>query len=286
MCCCEWKTTVGFAFHLIVWLFAIFTIILAVAKPGSDCPHIPDQKLHVYLYFASATAMLASFIHLIAMCKFIGVKDDAYDDADDSVKRKANKNYLILSIVVLVPNLGWLVYGLIVLIGAKSPAPSHETVGKGGITNDDYCYRGLWLTLHMDLICSAVLMSVAVMIFAVVTYQLKSKTTTAWHASTLPRRKQNRQESSWNGNGSGFSQKNQRQPPKYRQPPSTEPLIVGKKVNSQKEPKMTKTTKPKKVNTIRGFTRAEQHRNSAKWHTPRRQDMNKPNFDPYGAIDV
>jgi len=207
MCCCEWKTTVGFAFHLIVWLFAIFTIILAVAKPGSDCPHIPDQKLHVYLYFASATAMLASFIHLIAMCKFIGVKDDAYDDADDSVKRKANKNYLILSIVVLVPNLGWLVYGLIVLIGAKNPAPSHETVGKGGITNDDYCYRGLWLTLHMDLICSAVLMSVAVMIFAVVTYQLKSKTTTAWHASTLPRRKQNRQESSWNGNGSNYSQK-------------------------------------------------------------------------------
>ena len=152
----------------------------------------------------------------------------------------------------------------------------------------------------MDLICSAVLMSVAVMIFAVVTYQLKSKTTTAWHASTLPRRKQNRQESSWNGNGSNYSQKwvflsfdlifymsarNQHRQ-KYRQPPPTEPLIVGKKVVSQKEPKSTKTTKPKKVNTIRGFTRAEQHRNSAKWHTPRRQDMNKPNFDPYGAIDV
>ena len=75
------------------------------------------------------------------MCKFIGVKDDAYDDADESAKRKANKNYLILSIVMLVPNVGWLIYGLIVLISAMDPPPSPETVGKGGITNDDYCYR-------------------------------------------------------------------------------------------------------------------------------------------------
>ena len=61
---------------------------------------------------------------------------------------------------------------------------------------------------------------------------------------------------------------------KARPNPRSEPLIVAKKKQYDRP------------NTIRGFDRQEQQRNSAKWHTPRRQDMKRPNYDPYGAIDV
>ena len=61
--------------------------------------------------------------------------------------------------------------------------------------------RGLWITLHMDLICTAVLTFLALIIFGIVFYQIKQKKTTAWRTTTLPRRK--RIESSWNGNPSG-----------------------------------------------------------------------------------
>lgn len=54
--------------------------------------------------------------------------------------------------------------------------------------------------------------------------------------------------------------------------------------NNRKPAKKSETP-----STIRGFGRNEQARNSAKWHTPRRnemQKMKKPSYDPYGAIDV
>ena len=75
------------------------------------------------------------------MCKFIGVKDDQYDDENEEAKRDANKKYLIFSILIVLPNLAFFIYGLTVLINAMSPPPSHELSGKGGITEDDYCYR-------------------------------------------------------------------------------------------------------------------------------------------------
>lgn len=231
--------------------------------------------MHVYLYFASATAIFSSLIHLIGMCKFIGVKDDQYDDENEEAKRDANKKYLIFSIIIVLPNLAFFIYGLTVLINAMSPPPSHELSGKGGITEDDYCYRGLWITLHMDLICTAALISMSLIIFAIVSYQIKQKKTTAWHTSTLPRRK--RQESSWNGNPH-YSQPKQSKPSSRSKPkpnPHSEPLIVSSKKKQYDRP-----------NTIRGFDRHQQQRNSAKWHTPRRQDMQRPNYDPYGAIDV
>ena len=68
----------------------------------------------------------------------------------------------------------------------------------------------------------------------------------------------------------------------YSRATPQEPLIVNQNRSNNRKP-------PKKYNqpaTIRGFGRDDQARNSAKWHTPRRNEMKKPSYDPYGAIDV
>ena len=68
----------------------------------------------------------------------------------------------------------------------------------------------------------------------------------------------------------------------YSRATTQEPLIVNQnRSNNRKPPK-----KYEQPATIRGFGRNEQARNSAKWHTPRRNEMKKPSYDPYGAIDV
>ena len=75
------------------------------------------------------------------MCKFIGVKEDDYEDESEEAKRDANKKYLIFSSCILLPNLAFFIYGTILLVNASDPPPSHEIIGKGGIFERDYCYR-------------------------------------------------------------------------------------------------------------------------------------------------
>ena len=73
------------------------------------------------------------------MFKCIGTDDDA-DEPDDAQKQKSNKQYLTLTLLILLPNIGFTIYGAIVLFNARSRPVEHEPIGIG-IYPENYCYR-------------------------------------------------------------------------------------------------------------------------------------------------
>ena len=73
------------------------------------------------------------------MFKCIGTDDDA-DEPDDAQKQKSNKQYLTLTLLILLPNIGFTIYGAIVLVNARSRPVEHEPIGIG-IYPENYCYR-------------------------------------------------------------------------------------------------------------------------------------------------
>lgn len=251
-CSCEWKSIVGFLFHLIGDLFAVLIIAVAFAKPYSECLHIPGKHMHYYMYLASLTALLSSIIHLAVMNKCIGTADDA-GEPEYATKQTSNKQYLSLTLIILLPNIGLLIYGAVVLFNARSPPPVHHTTGPGEYPAN-YCYSGLYWLLHLSIAVSALMILLAILICCIVSYQLRSKKVTAWSTSTLPRKR--RPESSWNGNRSArYTNGNNN---------STRQLI--------------------KMGPIDRFNRNEEVRSSAKWNTPRPQQM-KPDYDPYQSYN-
>lgn len=268
-CSCEWKSVVGFLFHLIGDGFAVLLICIAFAKPYSECLHVPDKQMHKYIYGASFTAILSSLIHIIAMFKCIGTDDEA-DEPDEAQKQKSNKQYLTLTLLILLPNIGFTIYGAIVLINARSRPVEHEPIGIG-IYPENYCYSGLWFMFHLSVLLSGVMILLAVLTCGIVCYQLRTKKNiTAWSTSTLPRKRHRPIESSWNGSARYTTGSNNNG--------SRRKLI---QLDERGPSGGSSAPKPTRVDH---FVRNEVVRNSAKWNTPKPNQM-KPDYDPYNAYN-
>lgn len=266
MACFEWKSIVGFLMHLLGLGYSIIQIVIAFAKPGSECDHIPDSHLHIYLYGSAMVGILTSLIHIIVMYRCIGRSEDEIAGTEEEEKVKGNKQYIYLTLGCLLPNVIILVFGLIILLSAKDPPPTHELEGIG-IKGENYCYWGLWATLHLSLCVSGILIGLALMISMIVACQIKNQKTTVWSQSTLPRK---RRETSWNGSAQ-YNAPNRR----------NQPIVFNSENPNQERSKKTKNDK---------FVRTVDVRNSNrdKWNTPKRKDMKKykkSDYDPYRARD-
>lgn len=111
---------------------------------------------------------------------------------EDEISRTVhNRQYLKLTSGIVLPNLGWLIFGSYVAISSLDPPPSHDLNGPGNY-DESYCYWGLWRLFHAALILSAGLILISFSILIYISCQLRHS-----HRSNRNR------ESSWAGYKNG-----------------------------------------------------------------------------------
>ena len=84
------------------------------------------------------------------MYRCIGRSEDEIAGTEEEEKVKGNKQYIYLTLGCLLPNVIILVFGLIILLSAKDPPPTHELEGIG-IKGENYCYWNGYITIFYEI---------------------------------------------------------------------------------------------------------------------------------------